>query len=120
MRRILWLVFAMAAALGAADASGKWSGNVTAPGGELTTAYFELRQSGEDLSGTAGPSAGRQFPIRKARIQGSKLTFEVAMPDGATMKFGLVLEAERMQGEMTREKSGEGEETSRILVRRAA
>jgi len=104
--------------LSAADVSGKWSGNVTAPGGEITTGYFDLRQTGEELSGTAGPSAQTQWPIRKGSIRGTKLEFEVAMPDQGVMRFDLTVEGERIQGEMSLVKGGEVQETSRIAVSR--
>ena len=62
------LVAATAAAGG--DFSGKWSGKLITDGGDTIPGYLILQQKGDDLTGTAGPTAEQQVAIQNGRIQG--------------------------------------------------
>ncbi len=92
------------------DVTGKWSGsfNMTGPNGEgkETTALLLLKQSGMDITGTVGPNEDEQFTITKGKIDGEKIVLEVDH-DGHTIRFELVLAADRITGEANM--SGEGE-----------
>lgn len=98
------LMIATLAGVAMADTSvtGKWSGtfNTTGPNGETreSTAFLVLNQSGADITGTVGPNEGEQFTIQKGKIEGDKILLE-ADHDGRTMKFELVLTADRITGE---------------------
>ena len=89
-------------ALADANVTGKWSGsfNTMGPNGEAreSTALLVLKQTGPDITGTAGPTEDEQFAIQKGKIEGDKVTLEVDH-DGHTMKFDLVLAADRLTGE---------------------
>ncbi len=89
-------------AVAAGDVSGKWSGSfdMIGPNGEIktTTAMFVLKQSGTDVTGTVGPDEHEQFAIQTGKIDGGKVTL-VADRDGRTIKFDLVLAADRLTGE---------------------
>jgi hypothetical protein len=71
----------IAAALYAGDISGKWVGTseFTNRGGEVRTGpiLMTLKQSGEEVTGTAGPTAERQNEIRGGKVSGDKFTFEL-------------------------------------------
>jgi propanediol dehydratase small subunit len=77
------LVFLLGAVtvLQAADVSGRWTGSseFVNRDGQVRSGPMSmtLRQSGEEVTGTAGPSAERQQEIRKGKITGDKLTFEI-------------------------------------------
>ena len=113
MRTLLcFLVLAALAGLALADVdvTGKWSGsfNATNPDGETkeSTAVLVLKQSGTDITGTAGPTEDEQFAIQKGKIEGDKVTLEVDH-DGHTMKFDLVLAADRLTGEAKVSRDGQ-------------
>jgi hypothetical protein len=76
-----------AASLSASDLSGKWVGTMErlngSPGGVKSDDHFlTLQQSGDSITGTAGPKRNVQWEIKNARLDGSKLTFEVSAPGG--------------------------------------
>lgn len=103
------------------NVTGNWSGsfNVTAPNGEMkdSTAFLKLKQTGTDISGTAGPNEDEQSAIQKGKIEGNKITLEVEH-EGHTIKFSLVLTGERITGEANM--SGDGETaTAKLDLTRA-
>ena len=102
------LLFAAAAlTLVAADATGKWRGELIVSDGDGSgrPAYLVLKQEGTKLTGTAGPDAGEQHPIQNGKAEDGLITFEV--PTGETiMKFALKQEGERITGDITREREG--------------
>jgi hypothetical protein len=112
--KILLSFVVMAALAGVAladvDVTGKWSGsfNPIGPNGETeeSTALLLLKQSGTDITGTAGPSEDQQFPIQKGKIEGDKITLEVDH-DGHTLKLDLKLASDRMTGEAHMSREGQ-------------
>ena len=102
------------------DISGKWSGsfNLTNANGETkdATAYFVLKQTGSEITGTVGPSEDEQYQIGKGKIDGNKITIEVDH-EGHNLKLALVLAADRITGQANM--SGEGQNmTAKIDVTR--
>lgn len=105
--RIFTIVLVLAALAGFAIAdtnvSGNWSGsvNITSPTGETkdSTAFLMLKQTGGEITGSVGPSEGEQFPIKKGKIEGDKITLE-ADHDGHAIKLDLKLDADRMTGDV--------------------
>ena len=67
--------------MAAEDFTGKWSGQFTgvAPDGNQMTEpiLLNLVHKGAELTGTAGPSAERQWKILKGKVDGDKVSFEV-------------------------------------------
>ncbi|HEV2688877.1 MAG TPA: hypothetical protein VGV35_09990 [Bryobacteraceae bacterium] len=110
MTRILCLLLLSTIAL-LADVTGKWSGtfDITGPDGSIksTTAVLNLKQDGNNLSGTAGPNDDQQMTIRAGKVDGSRITFEVAQDDGAAIKFDLLLAEEHIKGTASGEHDGE-------------
>ncbi|MDQ3009089.1 MAG: hypothetical protein M3X11_00075 [Acidobacteriota bacterium] len=90
------------------DLTGKWAGSfVISMDGETKddTAYMVLKQSGTELTGTAGPSSDQQWTIEKGKIDGNKVTFEVRA-DGPMLKFELTLADGHLKGEAKAEHEG--------------
>jgi len=94
-----------------ADVTGKWSGSfeVTRPDGQTkaSTAFLVLKQSSDAITGTAGPNEDQQFSIKSGKIDGDKITLEVAADDGAVLKFDLTLTGDHIKGDVKGEKDGE-------------
>lgn len=91
------------------ELSGQWSGSfiMTGPNGETKddTAYMELKQTGTELSGTAGPNPDKQWAIQKGKVEGIKVTFEV-QTDVPVLKFDLTLAGGHLKGEAKGEFDG--------------
>jgi hypothetical protein len=107
--------------------TGKWTGTMTrtAPDGQSQTIPWmaDLTQKGKVLTGTAGPSAERQWPIEAGgTVDGGKVTFKVQQPDGAKpmRTFTLTLVKGRLQGEMLAEAQGQSFTTKVDLGRAPA
>ncbi len=115
----IFLLLIAAAALIAADVTGKWSGTLTVstPNGERPgPAYLVLKQEGAAVSGTAGPNEEEQYAIQNGKAEDGKLTFEVERND-STMKFVLRYEGDEIKGEVSREHNGELQ-TAKLAVKR--
>ena len=109
----------------AADLTGKWTGTMTrtAPDGRTQTIawMFDLTQKGQVLTGTAGPSAERQWAIEKGgAVERDKATFKVQQPEGPMRTFTLALVKDRLQGEMLAEFQGQSFTTKVDVGREAA
>ena len=93
------------------NVTGKWTGTatMTAPDGRTQSInfIFNLTQKGKELTGTAGPTPERQWPIEKGVVDGTKVTFQVQQPDGPLRKCALTLVKDRLQGPMTLEFKGQ-------------
>lgn len=92
-----------------ADVTGKWSGSfdVTGPDGETKAAkaYLVLKQDGNTITGTAGPSEDEQFPIRTGVIDENRITME-AEAHGDILKFELTLDGDHIRGTVKGEHEG--------------
>ena len=99
----------------APDVTGTWTGTFTSttPTGEPDEdpAHLVLKQSGTELTGTAGPRADRQMPVANGKVTTVKdvttVTFDVTEPNGATIHFDLKLAGGRLKGNATAEMNGE-------------
>lgn len=77
MRRLLFVLFSVVLTVAAADLSGKWPGTLETDRG--TDAHsLALQQKGEVVTGTVDFSGGK-FEIRKAKLTGTKLGFEITV-----------------------------------------
>ena len=104
----LWLLPCLAAALMAADVSGKWTGNVEVDdptGGSTinTQVRAELRQKADAITGTIGRQEDQEAEsIQNAKLDGKRLTFEVSSAETTGLvKFVLTLDGDRLDGEMS-------------------
>lgn len=105
------------AAAAEAQFSGTWSGSfdIHFPDGRVTndSAWLVLKQSGGIVTGTAGPKADAQAPIREASASGNQLRFVVDSTPGKTLQFVLTRDGERLSGEA---KGHIGDDRVRVVV----
>ena len=110
MTRLLCLLLLSTIAL-LADVTGKWSGSfdITGPNGQVdsNTAFLILKQDGNSVTGTAGPNESEQNDIRAGKVDGNKITFEIALPNGSVIKFDLLLADEHIKGSASGEHEGQ-------------
>jgi hypothetical protein len=99
-------LFLFAVTLNAAEVTGKWegAGELKFANGETreTSVYLDLRQDGQEVTGSAGPGPDRVLPISKGKLDGGKLTFEVVAPvessgDGLVI-FDFTVLGDKMEG----------------------
>lgn len=112
MTRLAVLAFALVSLVpvsAAQDVSGKWSGSfiMTRPDGSLNNdrIYLDLKQVKTEITGTAGPSAERQWPIKSGKVEGGKAIFEV-QSDGPLITFTLAITDGRLKGDAAAEQEG--------------
>ena len=108
MRVILFLLLAAIVALPAAglDLSGTWSGSFIAKGPDGNDhdsgAYAVLKQAGEQISGTLGPSADQQWTIDEGSVRGNKIAIKVkSAEDGTSFECDLLLDGDHLKGPIT-------------------
>lgn len=93
----------------AEDLTGKWSGSFTIIGEDGSPnderIFMDLKQAGAELSGTAGPSAEKQWAIAKGKVDGASVSFQV-QSDGPLISFALTLSEGRLKGDASAEQDG--------------
>ena len=117
MTKILAVLLLSAISL-LADVSGKWTGSFTPDGQDAESAVLNLKQAGGTLTGTAGPSDEQQMAIRSGKVDGDKISFEIALEGGDTIKFELMLAEEHLRGTASGEHEGQ-KRSAKLDVTRA-
>jgi len=104
----LWLLPCLAAALMAADVSGKWTGtvNVEDPSGGPNIEVrvrADLLQKVDAITGAIGRQEDQQGEtIRNAKLDSKRLTFEVSSTEAnGLVKFVLTFDGDRLDGDMS-------------------
>jgi len=89
----------------AADLSGMWAGTMEAvdrPEGRLTDKhYFDVKQSGDVISGTLGPKREGPWTVQGLKLNGGKLVFEVVTskaPNALVLIYDLQVSGDEMSG----------------------
>lgn len=87
----------------ALDVAGTWSGGISAQDGGRGTVRFVLKQAGDQISGTAGPSDKLNPPqIYDGKLQGNHLTFAADDADDTGLKltyhFDLTVTGDQIKG----------------------
>jgi len=104
-----------------ADVTGKWSGSfdITTPDGETKSdsAFLNLKQDGNKITGTAGPNEDHQMDIKTGKIDGSKIALEVVLEDGNVLTFDLAIVEDHIKGTAKGEMDGE-KKTAKVDVTR--
>jgi hypothetical protein len=94
--------------------TGTWTGTfiptVGGQQGPVDSAHMVLKQTGVDVTGTAGPNADTQFEIQKGKVattrEGTTFTFDLST-GGPLIKFDLKLVAGRLKGGAKAEADGQ-------------
>ena len=81
------------------------------PNGEQghETIFMDLKQSGANLTGEAGPSAEEHWAIEKGKVDGDKVTFQVSAHggQGPLLVFALALADGHLKGSATADFGGQ-------------
>jgi hypothetical protein len=122
MKSLVCVLALSALCVSAADLSGKWSGTFEMMrDGEKRSAgaLMILKQEGGKISGSVGPSAEQQFPIKIGTIEESRVHLEVVPDQGpAVVKFELTLDGDdHLSGDLSGE-GGEGNFKGKIDLKR--
>ena len=124
MRTLLLCALFSAFALHAAELTGKWSGSfdITNSDGETKadTAYMDLKEAAGTVTGTAGPDSEKQWSLRKGKLDGQKLTFEVAMEDGGILAFELTFDGTSILGTCTGTGNGGEKLSAKVNLKRVS
>jgi Domain of unknown function (DUF4440) len=113
-----YLLFFAASGTGllAADATGTWTGKISRDQSEHP-AHLILKQEGKVLTGTGGPGADLQMPLRNGVAEpDGRLTFEIEQGN-AVMKFTLRQDGDAISGDLARTQDG-NVETAALRVAR--
>jgi hypothetical protein len=103
-------------AFAAEDFTGKWSGSFsgTDPNGSPANEnlFLNLIHKGSELTGTAGPTAERQWKILNGKVNDNSVAFEVQGGGGDTqggpvLKFALTFADGHLKGDVNAERGGE-------------
>lgn len=107
-----------------ADVTGRWSGSFefTQDGENHTeTAYLILKQDGAALTGSGGPSEENQMAIRNGKIDGSKVTFEIALDEDRVMSFAFQSDGDNLTGNVSGpDKQTGATRTAKMSLKRVA
>lgn len=115
--RFLLLLLAGAVALMAADISGKWTGTVKGdPDAQGQIAELNLKQSGAEITGTAGAGGGESWPIQNGKYEDDRVTFDITAEE-IPVHFELRLENEHLKGTVTYQEGGQKHTVSLELHR---
>lgn len=102
--------------LSAAEATGTWKGTFTPDDRDAGPALVVLKQTGDTITGTAGPDESERHEIANGKMTGARITFEVPREIG-TMRFVLTLEGDTLTGQATRERDGQ-QQTAKLTLKR--
>jgi hypothetical protein len=97
----LWIVLLIlvATSMWAADLTGKWTGSMVLNEGRTDPANVQLKQNGNEVTGTMGPSDEKQFPLTSGRMDGDQVTIE-AKPGPSVLRLTMRLEGTKLSGEV--------------------
>jgi hypothetical protein len=121
-RALVWLLLAalspgLCAAADEMEFSGTWSGSfdIHFADGRIVndTAWLDLQQTGQIVTGTVGPRADQQGPVREGVASGKRLEFVADSTPGKVLRFKLRRQGEKLSGEA----NGEiGDDRVRVIV----
>jgi hypothetical protein len=83
----------------AADISGAWSGEwELGPDGDGGPHHMILKQDGEKVTGTAGPTPDMQLALENGKWSNGVLTFDIRVPSGPMLRFEFKPTGDTMPG----------------------
>jgi hypothetical protein len=110
------VLLANAFILSAADATGTWKGTFTPENRDAGPALVILKQTGDTVTGTAGPDENERNEIANGKVTENRITFEIPREQGM-MRFVLTLEGDTLTGQATRERDGQ-QQTAKLSLKR--
>ena len=121
-RTVLLALLLIAPVFGAqTDFTGTWSGlfvmNVDGDAHD-DQAHMVLKQKGAELTGTAGPNEGEQWPITKGKVDGATADFDV-QSDGPLIHFTVKIVEGHLKGEAKADHDGHKLSGTIDLLRKA-
>ena len=78
---------------------------------------LKLKVSGQEVSGSSGPTEDQLSTIENGRVEGKKLTFQFTGPGGANFRFELTLDGDSLKGSFVRSMGGNSENGTADLKR---
>jgi hypothetical protein len=119
--RILIAAFFTIAALSAADATGHWSGTLSAtgPNGEQREepVLLILKQDGAKITGTGGRDVNDRHEVTVGKIDGDRLELEVEAGD-RPVRLKLTLQGDELKGDVSRQRGDGSMMTAKISTKR--
>ena len=85
--------------------------------GDTSSALLILKQTKGEITGTAGPNDGEQFPLKKGTISGDKVTIEI-QHESQSIRLDLVVSGDKMKGEIQMSRDGQTH-TGKLEIERA-
>lgn len=111
------LLAVSATTFSATNVTGKWSGTLQVAGETDTKpAYMILKQDGDKLSGSGGPTESEQHPFDGGKVEGNKLTFDVPLGE-KSMHFEMEANGDQITGQVSQQNEG-ATETAKISLKR--
>lgn len=101
MKKLLYLCAALAVMftavrVRAADVTGTWSAEMKTPDGNSFPLTFNFKQDGDKLTGTVQGPQGDPIEISNGKVDGDKLTFDVAF-NGMTIHHDCTVDGEEIK-----------------------
>jgi hypothetical protein len=122
MKTLLLSLFLSAMLLSAADVAGKWSGSLAVKNrdGESRNvpAFLVIKQDGDKLTGTVGPTEQRQDGVFTGQVDKNQLSFAIEQ-GGHVITFKLEVGGESLKGEMRRVNSDRPADVGLVSLKRA-
>ena len=119
MNKLSALVLLMSAALIAGDVKGIWKGQVNRPDGtKEEDVVLQLTQDAESIAGRVGTHSDDMIPVRNAKLEGKKLTFEVAAHE-ATFAVTLDFDGDVAKGGVIRTRNGKSDPFCSMELKRS-
>jgi hypothetical protein len=119
MKTLVALALLAAAALIAHDVKGTWKGQINRPDGtKEEDIVLQLAQYGDSVTGKVGTHLDELIPVQNVKLDGSKLTFEVAAHQ-ATFTFTLVFDGDTATGGVIRTRNGQSEPSCPTKLKRS-
>ena len=103
----------------AQDVKGTWKGQINRPDGtKEEDIVLQLAQHGDAVTGKVGTHSDDLIPVQNVKLDGSKLTFEVAAHQ-ATFTVTLLFDGETATGAVIRTRNGQSEPPCPTKLRRS-
>ena len=118
LRHWRWVLALAVLPLAAADVAGTWTGFAVTDQGNRGSLYLQLQVADGQVTGTVGPRADEQYPISEGKLEGSKLTFGLTLPNKGVYHFDLTLDGDTLRGD-GRLSGPEGEFHGKVELKRA-